>query len=35
VDGFKFVIVKMKLRGEGFAEKAEAKDIQRVWGREL
>ena len=35
VDGFKFVIVKIKLRGEGFAEVAEAKDIQRVWGREL
>ena len=35
VEGFKFVIVKMKLRGEGFAEVAEAKDIQRVWGREL
>ena len=35
VEGFKFVIVKIKLRGEGFAEVAEAKDIQRVWGREL
>jgi len=35
VEGFKFVIVKMKLRGEGFAVQAEAKDIQRVWGREL
>lgn len=35
VDGFKFVIVKIKLRGEGFADVAEAKDIQRVWGREL
>lgn len=35
VEGFKFVIVKMKLRGEGFADMAEAKDIQRVWGREL
>jgi uncharacterized Zn finger protein len=35
VEGFKFVIVKMKLRGEGFADRAEAKDIQRVWGREL
>jgi uncharacterized Zn finger protein len=35
VEGFKFVIVKMKLRGEGFADVAEAKDIQRVWGREL
>lgn len=35
VEGFKFVIVKMKLRGEGFADVAEAKNIQRVWGREL
>lgn len=35
VEGFKFVIVKIKLRGEGFADVAEAKDIQRVWGREL
>ncbi len=35
VDGFKFVIVKIKLRSEGFADGAEAKDIQRVWGREL
>jgi len=35
VEGFKFVIVKMKLRGEGFADVAQAKDIQRVWGREL
>ena len=35
VEGFKFVIVKIKLRGEGFSDVAEAKDIQRVWGREL
>lgn len=35
VEGFKFAIVKIKLRGEGFADVAEAKDIQRVWGREL
>jgi uncharacterized Zn finger protein len=35
VEGFKFVIVKIKLRGEGFVEVAEAKDIVRVWGREL
>jgi uncharacterized Zn finger protein len=34
-EGFKFEIVKIKLRGEGFADVAEAKDIQRVWGREL
>ena len=35
VEGFKFVIVKIKLREKGFADLAEAKDIQRVWGREL
>ncbi|HUS74787.1 MAG TPA: HVO_0476 family zinc finger protein [Methanothrix sp.] len=35
VEGFKFVIVKIKLRGEGFADVTEAKDIQRIWGREL
>jgi uncharacterized Zn finger protein len=35
VEGFKFSIVKIKLRGEGFADAAEAKDIVRVWGREL
>lgn len=34
-EGFRFEIVKIKLRGEGFADVAEAKDIQRVWGREL
>jgi len=34
-EGFKFVVVKIKLRGEGFADVAAAKDIQRVWGREL
>lgn len=31
--GFRFHIVKIKLRGEGFADAAEAKDILRVWGR--
>lgn len=35
VEGFKFRIVKIKLRGEGFVDRAEAKDIVRVWGREL
>jgi uncharacterized Zn finger protein len=34
-EGFRFIIVKMKLRGEGFADSAEAKDIQRIWGREI
>ncbi|MGV8174986.1 MAG: HVO_0476 family zinc finger protein [Methanothrix sp.] len=34
-EGLHFEIVKMKLRGEGFAEEAEAKDIQRIWGREI
>jgi len=32
---FQFIIVKIKLRKEGFAEAAEAKDIVRVWGREI
>jgi uncharacterized Zn finger protein len=35
VEGFKFRIVKIKLRGEGFVDVAEAKDIVRVWGREI
>jgi uncharacterized Zn finger protein len=35
VEGNKFRIVKIKLRGEGFVDIAEAKDIVRVWGREL
>ncbi len=35
IDGVKFRITKIKLRGEGFADRAEAKDILRVWGREL
>lgn len=34
-DRFQFDIVKIKLRGEGFADAAEAKDIVRVWGREI
>lgn len=35
VDGVKFKVVKIKLRDEGFADMAKAKDITRVWGREL
>ncbi len=35
IDGVKFKVMKIKLRGEGFADRAEAKDILRVWGREL
>lgn len=35
IDGIRFQVVKIKLRGEGFADRAEAKDIIRVWGREL
>lgn len=35
VEGNKFRVVKIKLRGEGFADSAEAKDIVRVWGREI
>jgi len=35
MEGLKFRIVKIKLREEGFAETAAAKDITRVWGRAL
>lgn len=35
IDGIRFQVVKIKIRGEGFADRAEAKDIVRVWGREL
>jgi uncharacterized Zn finger protein len=35
IDGIKFKITKIKLRGEGFSDSAQAKDITRVWGREL
>jgi len=35
MDGIRFQVIKIKLRGEGFADRAEAKDIVRVWGREL
>jgi uncharacterized Zn finger protein len=34
-DGLKFKVTKIKLRGEGFADNARAKDILRIWGREL
>lgn len=35
IDNVRFRVAKIKLRGEGFADRAEAKDILRVWGREL
>jgi uncharacterized Zn finger protein len=35
IDGVKFKVTKIKLRDEGFADSAQAKDIIRVWGREL
>jgi uncharacterized Zn finger protein len=35
VEGIRFQITKIKLREEGFADNAEAKDIVRIWGREL
>ncbi len=35
IEGLRFKVVKIKLRGEGFADRAEAKDIVRVWGRAL
>jgi len=34
-DGSRFKVVKIKLRGEGFADAAAARDILRVWGREI
>lgn len=33
--GHRFEIVKIKLRGEGFADEAEAREIRRIWGREI
>lgn len=33
--GCRFSVVKIKLRGEGFADFAPAKDIVRIWGREI
>ena len=35
IDKVRFKVTKIKLRGEGFADRAEAKDILRIWGREL
>jgi len=35
VEGIRFKVVKIKLRGEGFADGAEAKNILRLWGRAL
>jgi uncharacterized Zn finger protein len=35
IEGTKFQVTKIKLRKEGFADQAEAKDILRIWGREL
>jgi uncharacterized Zn finger protein len=35
IEGMKFKVAKIKLRKVGFAQMAEAKDILRVWGREL
>lgn len=35
IDGTRFKITKIKLRDEGFSDSAEAKNIARVWGREL
>ncbi|NMB85026.1 MAG: hypothetical protein A4E44_01271 [Methanosaeta sp. PtaB.Bin018] len=35
VEHFVFKVVKIKLRCEGFADHAKAKDILRVWGREI
>lgn len=35
IEGIRFQVTKIKLRGEGFADKAEAKYIVRIWGREL
>jgi uncharacterized Zn finger protein len=35
IEGMRFKVAKIKLRKVGFAQMAEAKDILRVWGREL
>jgi uncharacterized Zn finger protein len=35
IEGVRFKVAKIKLRKVGFAQMAEAKDILRVWGREL
>jgi len=34
-EGVRFQISKMKLRSQGFSDSAQAKDIQRIWGRRL
>lgn len=33
--GCRFSVVKIKLRGEGFADSAPARDILRIWGKEI
>ncbi len=35
IDGIRFKITKIKLRDEGFSDMAQAKDITRIWGREI
>jgi uncharacterized Zn finger protein len=35
IEGIRFQVTKIKLRRVGFADQAEAKDILRIWGREL
>lgn len=35
IEGIRFKITKIKLRGEGFADRSQAKNILRLWGREL
>jgi uncharacterized Zn finger protein len=35
VEGLRFKVTKIKLRGAGFADRAEAKEILRLWGRRL
>jgi len=35
IKGCRFSIVKIKLRSEGFADSAPARDILRIWGREI
>jgi uncharacterized Zn finger protein len=35
VEGLRFRVVKIKLRSEGFADFAPAREITRVWGRKI
>ncbi len=35
IDGIRFRVTKIKLRDEGFSDRAQAKDITRVWGKEI